>query len=106
MEDNKSDVEFGFATVTGKGLVFNNKLYSNAQMIKSQWFDLAQRTGSWTIPVLYNPEVEGHLVLLDVGGLEVASSIEEQQVIDPVILESYYSALNSLKERMEIKNRK
>lgn len=102
MQVGKSNVQFGLATVTGKGVVFNEKVYSNTQMIKNQWFELAQRTGSWTIPVLYNPEEVDHLVLFDMAGLEVASSVEEMPEIEPLVLECYYQALNSLKEKLKL----
>ncbi|WP_256256456.1 hypothetical protein [Paenibacillus sp. BC26] len=102
MPNGKTDVQFGLATVTGKGVVFNDRVYSNTQMIKNQWFELALRTGSWTIPILYNPDEGEHLVLFDTAGLEVASSIEEGPEIEPAILESYYQALNSLKDQMKL----
>lgn len=104
MQNDSNKVIFGIATVTGKGIVFNERIYTNAQMIKSRWFELVEITGCWMIPILYNPQETDHLVLLDEGGLEVASSLEEPCEIDPAILESYYLAISSLKDRMKFKN--
>jgi hypothetical protein len=41
------------------------------------------------------------IVLFEIGGLEVATSVEENPDIDPAVLESYYQALNSLKEMVK-----
>lgn len=105
MQRDNNDVLFGLATVTGQGILFNDRVYSNTQMIKHQWFELAQKTGSWTIPILFNPAESEHVFILDMGGLEVASSLEKGPEVEPVILESYYQALNVLKEQIRLKKR-
>ncbi|GAA0852722.1 hypothetical protein GCM10008915_71520 [Bifidobacterium pullorum subsp. gallinarum] len=38
-------VKFGIALVTAKGLQFNEKIYTNSQMIKHQWFEHAAKYG-------------------------------------------------------------
>ncbi|TCM99446.1 hypothetical protein EV294_102746 [Paenibacillus sp. BK033] len=94
------DINVNMALVTSKGIEFNGKIFTNGQMIKHQWFELARRSGDWTIPVLHCPEDPEHLILLDTGGFEIAISVETPKDIPAEILESYYQALNSLKERM------
>ncbi|GLX68424.1 hypothetical protein MU1_27690 [Paenibacillus glycanilyticus] len=93
-------VHMGMATITAKGLIHNGKAYSNPAMIKYQWFEHAEKFGEWQCPVGYFPENPDHIVLFDAQGLEVASSIENQQHPDAAVLEAYYDAINNLKERL------
>ncbi|MFE9279608.1 hypothetical protein ACQKLN_24920 [Paenibacillus glucanolyticus] len=72
---NKS-VRFGLGLITPKGLVFNEKTYTNAQMIKYQWFEHAAKFGDWECPIGYiesNPE---YIVLFNHNEMEVATSSE------------------------------
>ncbi|MFB9327829.1 TniQ family protein [Paenibacillus aurantiacus] len=92
-------VEMGMATITAKGLILNGKVYTNAAMIKHQWFEHAEKFGEWQCPVGYFTESPEYIVLFDTKGLEVATSVEHQIAPDATVLEAYYEAMNKLKER-------
>jgi hypothetical protein len=100
MNDN-NQIKVGLAKVTASGLLFNNLLYSNASMIKYQWFEHARINGVWQIPVLYQSSYPNQIVLFDFKEMEIATTIEIDQKTDPVILKCYYEAFNNLKEMLK-----
>lgn len=96
-------VRVGLALVTAKGLVFNEKTYTNTQMIKYQWFEHAAKFGEWECPIGYiesNPE---YIVLFNHEEMEVATSIEvNTSILDEAVLQAYYEGINNLKTRLQI----
>lgn len=93
-------VEIGMATVSAKGLIFNGRVYTNAAMIKHQWFEHAGKYGEWQCLVGYLLSTPEHIVLFDMQGVEVATSINNQQHMEATVLETYYDAINNLIERL------
>lgn len=95
-------VRVGLALVTANGLIFNKKTYTNAQMIKHQWFEHAAEFGEWECPIVYiesNPE---YIVLLNREEMELATSIEVNTLIkDEAVLQAYYAGINNLKIRIQ-----
>ena len=93
----KLDIKCGLAYVTPKGLLFNGLYYSNAEMIKMRWFSLAESHGNWHVPVLYDVFESRHVILLDFDQFKIASTIDNEQEIDPIIIDSYQKAIRNLK---------
>lgn len=100
----KKNVRFGLGLITAKGLVFNEKTYTNAQMIKYQWFEHASKFGEWECPIGYiesNPE---YIVLFNTEEIEVATSIEVNIPIqNEAVLQAYFEGINNLKTRLQSK---
>lgn len=94
-------VKFGIALVTAKGLQFNEKLYTNSQMIRHQWFEHAAKYGEWECPIGYIESNLEFIVLFDKEEMEVASSIElNGTLIDENVIQAYYEGINNLKARL------
>lgn len=101
MNDTKlNEFRMGLASVTGQGIILNGNVYTNARMVKHQWFEAAVKNGEWEIPVLYMPEVPNFLLLYDPDGMEVASAIEDREELDKEIIDTYHAAINELKRRL------
>lgn len=100
MEKKEPTILQGLATVSSCGLEFNGRIYSNANMIRHQWFELAAVQGSWQIPIFYNPERPEELMLFDFITAEVATSVETKECVCEEIKATYFEAINSLKERI------
>jgi hypothetical protein len=101
MKDAKlKEFHMALASVTGQGIVLNGNVYSNVRMIKSQWFEAAEKNGEWVIPVLYMPDVPDYLLLYDLDGVEVASAVEERKEWDNEVVDAYHDAINALKSRI------
>ncbi|AJY76264.1 hypothetical protein [Paenibacillus beijingensis] len=96
--NQKNKIQFGLAMVTPKGLLFNNKFYSNQAMIKSKWFELSEREGNWHVPVLYSPAFPTKLFLFDMNSIEVATAIEHTSSISKEEVETYFQVMSNLKE--------
>lgn len=95
------NVRVGMAKITANGLVFNDKIYTNAQMIKYQWFEHAANFGEWQCPIGYIESKPEHIVMFDMEDLEVAISIENNiERPDDEILQAYYDGINNLKARL------
>ncbi|MBB3132247.1 hypothetical protein FHS19_006976 [Paenibacillus rhizosphaerae] len=94
-------VKFGIALVTAKGLQFNEKLYTNSQMIRHQWFEHAAKYGEWECPIGYIESNLEFIVLFDKEEMEVASSIELNGTLkDENVIQAYYEGINNLKARL------
>ncbi|MFX3634430.1 MAG: hypothetical protein ACE3L7_00170 [Candidatus Pristimantibacillus sp.] len=91
------DIKCGLATVTGKGILFNGIYYSNANFVKSQLFAFAETQGYWFIPVLYNVNETRHLFLFGNDHLELASTIDQGNEIDPNVIQKYQEDIQRLK---------
>ncbi|MBB3113464.1 hypothetical protein FHS18_005576 [Paenibacillus phyllosphaerae] len=102
---NKMDLRCGLASVTSKGLLFNGLYYSSAEMIKLQWFSLAELHGSWELPILYDLYESRYVLMLDFDQLEIASIIDNKNEIDPIIIDSYQKAIRNLKVLLSMKRK-
>lgn len=95
-------VKIGLALVTAKGLVFNEKIYTNSQMIKYQWFEHAAKFGEWECPVGYSEASPEYIVLFNHEEMEVATSVEINGTLqNEAILQAYYEGINNLKLRLQ-----
>lgn len=97
--------EFGLGTVAAAGLLFKGRIYSNAEMVKQQWFDKAQKDGEWVVPVLYMESEPDRIILLDLKGVEMAFVIEKPRKPDSEIDEAFYEAMNNLKKQLGLQSR-
>ncbi|WP_010503542.1 hypothetical protein [Paenibacillus elgii] len=97
MSDENSPIKLGLATVSSNGLLFQGKIYSNSNMIKHKWFELAEKQGEWQIPIFYQPLDMSEILLFDLQSIEVATSIDTSNEISPEMKELYFEALNFLK---------
>jgi hypothetical protein len=93
-----SEFRIRFATVSSKGLLLDDRIYSNRQMLESKWFEHASTEGPWKIPVLVSPTDQNHIILLNNDSLEIATTIEKQMGLNTVALQSYQNAICQLKE--------
>ncbi|MFC7680304.1 hypothetical protein [Paenibacillus sp. GCM10028914] len=94
-------VKFGFALVTAEGLKFNDKIFSNSQMIKHQWFEHAAKYGEWECPIGYIESNLEFIVLFNKEEMEVATAVEINGILkDEVVLQAYYEGINNLKSRL------
>ncbi|OAB30298.1 hypothetical protein PMSD_21210 [Paenibacillus macquariensis subsp. defensor] len=100
------EVGIGLATITANGMLFSGRMYSNELMIKYQWFEHAKNNGEWQMPIVFRPSEPDHILLLDVEGIEVATSIETNVAIDPDVKQAYFDSINNLKELFFKSNRK
>ncbi|MGM0881072.1 MAG: hypothetical protein ACQEXQ_08500 [Bacillota bacterium] len=75
MKRNDGSIELRLARVTQNGLVLDEKNYTNARMVKCNWFESARLHGEWEVPVLYNQQKPNKLVFFDFDELEIASAI-------------------------------
>ncbi|TVY07046.1 hypothetical protein [Paenibacillus cremeus] len=106
MTNKTEEFQFGLATITAIGIKFQDKLYSNAMMIKNQLFHLAQIEGEWQIPVLYMETKPDLLVLLDLSNIAIATAIEVYKIDNPEIRQAYFEAINNLKSQLSHKKNK
>ncbi len=91
----------GLATVTPFGLKFKEQFYSNTNMIKHGWFELAEQDEGWQIPIFYDPKDVSRIMLIDIDSIRNAFPIEVvSRKIDPEMKELYFSAIESLKKRI------
>lgn len=94
-------VKFGIALITAKGLQFNEKIYTNSQMIKHQWFEHAAKYGEWECPIGYFESNLEYIFLFDKEEMEVATSVELiGTFIDESVVQAYYEGINNLKARL------
>ncbi|GGD62782.1 hypothetical protein [Paenibacillus nasutitermitis] len=100
MHDDTS-LKIGIAKVTPNGLIFNDNVYSSPSMLKSQWFQFADRDGEWELPVLYLTEESNHVFLFDQDKMEIASAVINEVKLSDEVLQAYYEALNNLKSRLK-----
>ncbi|WP_410768717.1 hypothetical protein [Fontibacillus sp. BL9] len=97
---NIDEIKVGVARVTADGLVFKGNIYTNAQMIKHQWFEHAANYGEWECPVGYIESNLEYLVLFNQKEMEVATSVEIKGLLpDEATLQAYYEGINNLKTK-------
>ncbi len=58
------------ATVTSKGIKFNKHYYSCDTAIKENWFAKSRLTGSWSIPISYDPRKMDYIYIRLNGGTD------------------------------------
>ncbi|WP_123040513.1 hypothetical protein [Cohnella candidum] len=95
-------IEFGMATVTPSGLKFQGRMFTNTKMIKNQWFLMSQLYGEWEVPVIFKPAAPDSIAILDIKGVEVASTVVVSQISDLDVKEAYFEAFNNLKTRLAL----
>ncbi|MEV5027408.1 hypothetical protein [Paenibacillus sp. LPE1-1-1.1] len=93
----KENFQLCFATVTGQGLLFKNKIFTNKTMVKYGWFEKAGKNGSWEIPVLYCPIDSVHIYLFDIETCEVATAITPIVTYPAPLIHAYHDAISNLK---------
>lgn len=102
MTKKTDTIEFGMAIVTPHGLKFQGRMFTNAKMIKNQWFLMSQLYGEWEVPVIFKPTETDTIALLDIKGVDVASTIEISVVGNVDSREAYFEAFNNLKMQLAI----
>ncbi|RCW40585.1 hypothetical protein [Paenibacillus prosopidis] len=100
-------IELGPATVTGRGLLFNGSVYTNANMIKYKWFEHAAIEGEWQIPILYQEQENDHLILFDIyaNAIEVATTNQTEQSGSSDYVEKYQEKIRYLKKQIQKSNK-
>ncbi len=70
-----------FATVTFKGIKFQNMLYGLDHALKEGWFSIARQKGSWKVKVSYDPRDVSviYLWLEDQANFELCHLLDHQQ---------------------------
>lgn len=102
MTKKTESIEFGMAIVTPHGLKFHGRMFTNAKMIKNQWFLMSQLYGEWEVPVIHNITEPDTIALLDIKGIDIASTVETSQIGDAEVKEAYFEAFNNLKMQLAI----
>lgn len=97
MKNLNEQLQFGLAVVTSKGLLFNGKFYTNASMVKNNWFEQVESEGEWQIPILYQNSNQERLFLLDLQSNEVATAIEHCHQTESIHI--YHEHIQSLKKQ-------
>ncbi|MGF9696395.1 hypothetical protein ACMX2M_07110 [Paenibacillus polymyxa] len=93
----KADV--GIATITAQGILFNGRLYTNREVIKKRWFDMARNQGEWKIPVVHIDNYQEAILIISVKYQEVSVatlvSLEKRNLN---YVEEYHHRLKQLKQ--------
>ncbi|OAB30292.1 hypothetical protein PMSD_21180 [Paenibacillus macquariensis subsp. defensor] len=101
MINTEYSLSLGLAAVTPSGLKFEDLFYSNAKMIKYGWFEIAKKGEEWQIPILYDSNDLSSILLIDIDSITCAIPIEDvSKKVDPEMIEFYFSAIESLKNRL------
>ncbi|MFK0521965.1 MULTISPECIES: hypothetical protein [Paenibacillus] len=87
------------ATVTAKGILFDARMYTNREVVKKKWFDLAREQGEWKIPIVHIKDYHEAILIISLKYQEVSVatrvSFEKKNVKE---VEAYYDQLNQLKQ--------
>lgn len=95
---NQRIFPFGYATITKDGIMYCGSLFTASIAIREQWFLISDSTKEKSIPVCFDPDNPEILLLLIEGvGLVQAVRVQEWEVTDNNILQSYYSIIEELK---------
>lgn len=97
------EIRYGVARVTSSGLLCNGIYYTSSNLIRKQWFKLAESHGSWIIPVLYDEHDPQHVILMNFDQPEIATILPKKKQIDTHLVESYQKAIRNLKLRLTMK---
>ncbi|MDM5277415.1 hypothetical protein QUF95_08470 [Paenibacillus silvae] len=86
------------ATVTAEGILFDGRMYTNRELIKKKWFDLAREQGEWKIPIVHIKDYREAILIISLKFQEVSVatwvSLEKRNVKD---VDDYHDRLNQLK---------
>jgi hypothetical protein len=92
-----------FGRITPMGLMVGDDLYSSPLMIKQRWFENAQITSTWNIPVIVqdsNPEVVFIVSLSVIDQAYRISNVLTPE--DQLQLDAYHQQFRELKQQLEL----
>lgn len=80
--------------VTPNGIKYGDSFFSSSKCIENKWFELAEKTGEWSIPIIVQPSNHREIVLFD-----IANSINQGQNFTPEMKQIYYQKMQEMKIR-------
>ncbi|MBE7680084.1 hypothetical protein [Paenibacillus sp. P13VS] len=96
-EKLKAGIEI--ATVTAEGILFDGRMYTNREVIKKQWFDVARDQGEWKIPVVHIKDYHEAILIISLKYQEVSVAtlvrLEKRSIQE---VDDYHDRLNQLKQ--------
>ncbi|TDL69377.1 hypothetical protein E2R58_09465 [Paenibacillus amylolyticus] len=96
-EKLKAGIEI--ATVTAEGILFDGRMYTNREVIKKQWFDVARDQGEWKIPVVHIKDYHEAILIISLKYQEVSVAtwvrLEKRSIQE---VDDYHHRLNQLKQ--------
>ncbi|TBL68366.1 Mu transposase C-terminal domain-containing protein [Paenibacillus thalictri] len=100
----------GIATITSRGIKFNNLNYSCSRAISEQWYEHAQKYGETQIMVFYNitdlSKIWIRLVnsVYEIDEIEIADLMVREEISD-LKLEKYFESIQKLKSLRNTKRK-
>ncbi|MCG7381754.1 hypothetical protein [Paenibacillus sp. ACRRY] len=96
-EKLKAGIEI--ATVTAEGILFNGRMYTNREVIKKKWFDVARDQGEWKIPIIHIKDYYEAILIISLKYQEISVatwvSLEKRSIQE---VDDYHDRLNQLKQ--------
>ncbi|WP_405117645.1 hypothetical protein MHB43_17845 [Paenibacillus sp. FSL H8-0317] len=88
----------GIATITARGILFNDRIYTNRAVIKKKWFVIARENGEWKIPIIYLQNYHEAIIIISLKHQEVSlATWVNSSDLNLKEVEHYHEQLNKLK---------
>ncbi|MDQ0914657.1 hypothetical protein [Paenibacillus sp. V4I5] len=95
--DKLNEYTFEKGIVTPLGIKYGETYYTSSKCLENKWFELAEKVGEWSIPILTHPSNYEEIIVFDIA-LPVSQECPESSFTFEM-KQVYYQKIQEMKKR-------